>query len=73
SEQAADTVVKLTEGQFNGSARLHSITGSHVKACNSFDDPDRVATKVSTLEAARASLTVSLQPHSLTALVCTVD
>jgi alpha-N-arabinofuranosidase len=73
SEQAADTVVKLAEGQFSGPARLHTIAGPHVKAYNSFDDPEQVTTEVSTLEATGTNLTVSLPPHSFTALVCTVD
>ncbi|GAB4407929.1 MAG: alpha-N-arabinofuranosidase [Anaerolineae bacterium] len=73
SEQAADTVVKLAEGQFSGPMRVHTITGPHVKACNSFDDPDQVKTAISTLDAAGTSLTVSLPPHSFTALVCAVD
>ena len=50
---------------------LHDVTGAHVKAYNSLADPTQITTKVTAMEASGSSITVPLQPHSLTALVCT--
>ncbi len=73
SEREADTVLKLAEGQFAGPVRVHTVGGPDVKACNSFDDPGQVTTKITTAEAAGSSLPITLEPHSLTALVCSVS
>ncbi|MEW6580488.1 MAG: alpha-L-arabinofuranosidase C-terminal domain-containing protein [Chloroflexota bacterium] len=72
SEREADTVLKLAEGQFAGPVRIHTVNGAHVKAYNSFDDPGQATTKITTAEATGSSLPITLQPHSLTALVCPV-
>lgn len=73
SEQATDVILKLAEGKLMSPVSLHTVTGAHVKAYNSLADPTQITTKVTAIEVSGSSITIPLQPHSLTALVCSVD
>lgn len=66
---AAETTLTLAEGAFAGPVELHVVNGPDVKAENSFEAPDTVGTRQTTLQAEGRSLTVAFEPHSVNALV----
>jgi alpha-N-arabinofuranosidase len=66
---ATETTVKLVSGRFAGPVRAHTVNGPDIKAVNSFDDPHRVASRESSHNADGTSFDVTLEPHSVTALV----
>ncbi|MCC6616116.1 MAG: alpha-N-arabinofuranosidase [Anaerolineae bacterium] len=66
---AVETTLTLAEGAFAGPVDLHVVNGPDVKAENSFDAPDVVGTRGTTLQAEGRSLTVAFEPHSVNALV----
>lgn len=70
---AQETTLTLHEGSFAGPVNVHTVNGDSVKAYNSFEQPDRVTVTNSELTATGSSLTVSLEPHSMTALICSLQ
>jgi alpha-N-arabinofuranosidase len=68
-----ETTIRLTTGRFAGTVRALTVNGPDIKAENTFDTPDKVGTRESTLTAKGQSLTYAFEPHSVTALVCTIS
>jgi alpha-N-arabinofuranosidase len=66
--QAQEATISLDGGQFAGSGQISVINGATVKTANSFQTPEAVATRTATLAAEGCTLTLSLEPHSVTAL-----
>ncbi|HLV36865.1 MAG TPA: hypothetical protein VKY59_17205 [Spirillospora sp.] len=52
--------------------RVSIVNGPDIRAANSFDAPDVVATRETTLDARGRSLMYAFEPHSVTALACAV-
>ncbi len=71
--QALETAISLDSGFFAGDVKAHVINGPDIKATNSFDQPNRVITQTAALTAERSLLNYTFEPHSVTALVCTLD
>jgi len=71
--EAMETTISLADGQFAGSIQASVINGPDVKAENTFEKPNQVGTRETTLEASGKSLTYSFEPHSVTALVCAIS
>jgi alpha-N-arabinofuranosidase len=68
----SETTIELTRGRFNGTVRAYVINGPDVKASNTFDTPDQVGVRKQTLQADGHTFNLTLEPHSVTALVCDV-
>jgi alpha-L-arabinofuranosidase len=65
----SETTINLLTGRFAGGVQSYIVNGPNVKAENTFDSPSQVCTKEQTLTASGSSFTVTLEPHSFTALV----
>ncbi len=66
---ASDVSINLQDGSFKGSGKQYLVNGANVKITNSFQEPDNVVTKESSITASGSSFVTSLEPHSFTALV----
>jgi len=71
--EAMETTISLTAGQFAGNVQASVVNGPDIKAENTFEKPNQVGTRETTLKASGQSLTYSFEPHSVTALVCAVS
>ena len=69
---ALETTVSLDSGDFAGDVQAHVINGPDIKATNSFAQPHQVRTKTAALTAERRQFVHSFEPHSITALVCSL-
>jgi len=67
--KASETSVELTRGRFAGPAKAFIVNGPDIKAQNTFATPDQVGVREQALIAAGQSFTITLEPHSFTALV----
>jgi len=72
-KEAMETTISLADGQFAGSIQASVINGPDIKSANTLEKPDQVVTRESALEASGKSFTCSFEPHSVTALVCTLS
>ena len=68
----SDTTIELARARFNGPVKAYVINGPDIKAVNTFDTPDQVGVREQTLTADGHTLSLTLEPHSVTALVCDV-
>jgi len=71
--EPAETEIKLTEGNYSGKVIARMVNGPDIKAENSFDSPDTVGIRETTLEATDRVLKYTFEPHSVTALVVPVS
>jgi len=62
--------LRLVEGRFTGPATARIVNGPDIKSANSFEQPDRVTTRTAEVDADGSSFTMTLEPHSVTALLC---
>ena len=65
----AEATVDLVHGRFRGPVKAYVVNGPHVKASNTFDQPDAVAVSEQQHAATTRRLGPTLEPHSLTAPV----
>jgi alpha-L-arabinofuranosidase len=65
----SETTINLLTGRFAGNVQAYIVNGPDVKAENTFDSPSKVCTKEQTHTASGTSFTVTLEPHSFTALI----
>jgi alpha-N-arabinofuranosidase len=68
-DKAQETKISLTTGQFAGKVKCFTVNGADIKVINTFDKPDAVRTRKSSLMAKGKSFTHVFEPHSVTALV----
>ena len=61
--------IELQRGRFAEEGELHVINGPDVKATNTTTNPDAVGVRTRRVAATGSSLTLELEPHSVTALV----
>ncbi|HSW57073.1 MAG TPA: alpha-L-arabinofuranosidase C-terminal domain-containing protein [Dehalococcoidales bacterium] len=73
SQKEMETRIKLDEGLFRGPAQVYTVNGPDIKSGNSFEKPDLVVSKETRLNLDGTSFTYSFEPHSFTALVCTLN
>jgi alpha-N-arabinofuranosidase len=73
AQKDQEVQIKLDEGRFSGKAEVYRLNGPDIKAENSFSQPDRVTTRVSSLSIDGPSFGYNFEPHSFTALVCDVS
>jgi alpha-N-arabinofuranosidase len=67
-DREMETDICLTGARFRGPARASVINGPHVKAANTFEQPELVGVRESSIEAQASSATVAFEPHSVTVL-----
>ena len=72
-EKAMETIIALTSGQFAGNVKVAVVNGPDIKAENTEEKPDQVGIKETTLKVSGKSFTYTFEPHSVTALVCSVN
>lgn len=70
---ALETTISLDSAYFKGDVHAHVVNGPDIKAENSFDNPDCVGVTKAVLTAERSQLNYTFEPHSVTALVCSLD
>lgn len=68
-----ETMVSLYSGRFRGNVRAFVVNGPDIKAENTFETPNTVGTRESVINAEGESLNYTFEPHSVTALVCSVS
>jgi alpha-L-arabinofuranosidase len=68
-QQPAETTILLQRGRFAGPGVRYVINGPDVKATNTFDAPDSVGVRESALAADGDTLQLTLEPHSVNAVV----
>jgi len=69
SLEAQSTTIELQRGRFADAGELRIINGPDIKATNTAAQPDAVGVRSSRIEAGGTSLTVDLEPHSVSALL----
>ncbi len=72
SLEPTEATISLAAGRFAGTVKTSVVNGPDIKVENTFDTPDNVLTRESTLTAEGGSLAVAFEPHSVTALECAV-
>jgi alpha-L-arabinofuranosidase len=73
AEEPLDAEIALTSGRFFGEIRVCTINGLGIKSENTFQAPNEVTTKESSLTAKERTLSHTLEPHSVTALKCQIS
>ncbi|TVR85105.1 MAG: alpha-N-arabinofuranosidase [Trueperaceae bacterium] len=68
-EETQSTTIELQRGHFADAGELHVINGPHVEAANTFETPHEVGVRTQSVSAGGRTLTLDLEPHSVTALV----
>jgi alpha-N-arabinofuranosidase len=71
-DQTMEAELSLASGAFAG-AVARVVNGPDIKAENSFDAPDTVGTVENPVAAAGRTLNCTFEPHSVTALVCSLS
>jgi alpha-L-arabinofuranosidase len=64
-----ETNIQLFNTRFKGNARIYSVNGRTLKSENTFNTPSEVQTKETNMAVTKNELTVTFEPHSVTALV----
>ena len=70
---ALDTTICLGSACFAGKVQAHVVNGPDIKAENSFKEPNQVGSSMAEFAAERSKLTYTFEPHSVTALVCSLE
>lgn len=68
SLEASEVTIDLRDANYHGDVRCLVLNGPDIKAENSFEAPDKVCTHETAVPANGSSLTLTLEPHSFTAL-----
>jgi alpha-L-arabinofuranosidase len=71
-EKAIEANITLTSGEFTGNMLVSVVNGADIKAENTEEKPHQVGIKEAVVKASGKNLTLSFEPHSVTALVCAV-
>jgi alpha-N-arabinofuranosidase len=69
---AIETGLSLTSGEFSGIMKVSTINGSDIKVENTDDKPDQVVTHEKTIKISGKSFSFTFEPHSVTALQCAI-
>ena len=72
-DEAMETTITLTSGQFRGDVKVSVVNGPDIKVENTEEKPNQVETRESNLMVSGKSFTFIFEPHSVTALVCAVS
>lgn len=72
-EESMETTISLISGQFAENVKVSIINGPDIKAENTEEKPNQVEVRNTFVKASEKSLTYTFEPHSVTALVCSVN
>jgi alpha-N-arabinofuranosidase len=72
-DNAMETGISLTVGEFTGEIKASVINGPDIKAENTEAAPNRVSLKDTKVKAAGKSFNYTFEPHSVTALICDIS
>ena len=70
ADRPTEAEVSLVAGQFAGPVKTTVINGPDIKAMNSFDKPNVVASREAAAAARAQTLACTFEPHSVTVLEC---
>jgi alpha-L-arabinofuranosidase len=71
--EGLETALSLNEGYFGEAVEAYIVNGDGIKTENSFDAPEKVVTRRETVASKGQSFTYTFEPHSVTALVFTLQ
>ena len=72
-EQPSEVQITLETGRFNGRAEMIVINGADIKSANTFEAPENVTAKSASLSSTGTSLSLTLEPHSVTAMLFEIN
>jgi len=72
-DKALETSIALNSGEFAGNVNVSVVNGPDIIAENTEEKPDQVGVKEAARKASGKSFTFTFEPHSMTALVCTIS
>ncbi|MBN1966624.1 MAG: alpha-N-arabinofuranosidase [Anaerolineae bacterium] len=72
-ERHQEARIVLEDGIFAATGRAFIINGRDIKVENTFDEPHNVVTRAETCTTSGKSATLTLEPHSVTALLCEIQ
>ena len=72
-EKAMETTISLASGEFVDNIKVSIINGPDIKSENTLEKPNQVGVKETTFKALGKSFIYTFEPHSVTALVCSVS
>ena len=67
-DKAEETAISLNDAEFNGDLSVKVLNGASIDSANTFEKPNEVGVKDSTLTAKGKSVNYSFEPHSLTVI-----
>jgi len=71
--EPAETIISLSDGRFNDTAKMFTVNADSIKAENSFDNPCQVTLRSSEFSTkGGATMQVEFEPHSITAIACAI-
>jgi alpha-N-arabinofuranosidase len=71
-DKAMETKIDLAAGHFTGKGMARTINGPDIKAENTFENKNQVKTREHSFDMDGRSQIYEFEPHSITALVCTI-
>jgi alpha-N-arabinofuranosidase len=72
-DNALETTLSLTSGEFSGEVKASVINGPDIKAENTDENPNCVVTRENILRVSGKSMNFTFEPHSVTALECAIS
>jgi alpha-N-arabinofuranosidase len=71
-DKSMETKIDLAVGRFTGTGKVSTINGPDIKSENTFEKKDRVKIIEHVFDINGQALTYEFEPHSVTALVCSI-
>jgi len=72
-DEAMETTISLTSGEFVSNVNVSVINGPDIKSENTLEKPNQVGIRETIVKASGKFLTYTFEPHSVTALLCSVN
>jgi alpha-N-arabinofuranosidase len=72
-DEAMETTISLASGEFADNVKVSIINGPDIKSENTIEKPNQVGVKETDLKVSGKSFAYTFEPHSVTALVCSVN
>jgi alpha-N-arabinofuranosidase len=68
-EQPSEVQIVLETGHFTGNGEMYVVNGADIKVENTFESPDQVTARSVPLIVTGNTLTLTIEPHSVTAVL----
>jgi len=72
-DKALEANIITQKGNFKGKACVMTVNGKDVKTENTFEKPEEVVTRETTIKVDGKAFEYSFEPHSFTALICPIE